>query len=194
MRYENSQDIAVISVLSAFYSWNKNQLFARQGSFSHILWHLCDTARNAQSNLKWSQVKKIWRLQQLKKSGKVGMFTLNALELSTVCMGAIDGKHITIQASFNHRSTLIFCHSIVLMAVSDAHYCFWWMYNVDDAGRHSNTWSILNNSEFGQALLRGNLNKIVNFPYTWHNRAWPALCYDSWCWKATFCYHTQESF
>ena len=53
------------------------------------------------------------------------------------CVGAIDGKLVVMQAPahscstfYNYEST----HSVVLMAVCDAHYCF---IDVGDAGRHS---------------------------------------------------------
>ena len=74
------------------------------------------------------------------------------------CIGAIDGKHIIIQAPsnggssfYNYKGT----HSVVLLAVCDAHYRFI-MVDIGDAGRHSDG-GILSNSEFGKGLERNSL-------------------------------------
>ena len=75
------------------------------------------------------------------------------------CIGAIDGKHVVMQAPshsgstfFNYKGT----HSIVLMDVCDANYCFT-LIDIGDAGRHSDG-GVLSNSEFGQAMEAGKLS------------------------------------
>ena len=83
------------------------------------------------------------------------------------CVGAMDGKHIVIQAPFKSGSDFYNykgSHSIVLLAVCDAHYRFL-LVDIGDKGRHSDG-GVLANSEFGKALL----DRTLPFPT---NRALP---------------------
>ncbi|KAJ4937403.1 hypothetical protein JOQ06_001964 [Pogonophryne albipinna] len=74
------------------------------------------------------------------------------------CIGAIDGKHVVIQALansgslyFNYKST----HSLVLLAVVDAQYLFR-VVDVGGFGKSSDSGS-LRNSAFGESLRDGSL-------------------------------------
>lgn len=76
-------------------------------------------------------------------------------------VGAIDGKHIVIQAPacagsgfYNYKKT----HSIVLMAVCNAHYQFI-LVDIGDTGRQSDG-SVYNNSNLGYAID----NNLLNLP------------------------------
>ncbi|XP_046848020.1 putative nuclease HARBI1 [Xenia sp. Carnegie-2017] len=72
------------------------------------------------------------------------------------CLGAIDGKHIMIEcpknagsAYYNYKNF----HSIVLLAICDANYCFTFV-DIGDYGS-TNDASILANSAFGQTFDKG---------------------------------------
>lgn len=76
-----------------------------------------------------------------------------------MCLGAIDGTHVVIQAPsssgseyYNYKGT----HSIVLLAVCDARYCFT-LIDIGDSGRHSDG-GIFANSEFGRRFISNGLN------------------------------------
>lgn len=75
------------------------------------------------------------------------------------CIGALDGKHIVIQAPpnsgshfFNYKGTF----SIVLLALVDADYCFR-IVDIGAYGRNSDA-GIYASSDLGQQLERGTLN------------------------------------
>jgi len=76
-----------------------------------------------------------------------------------LCIGAIDGKHIRIQAPansgtqyFNYKHTF----SVVLLAMCDANYCFT-IVDIGACGRQSDG-GVLYNSNFGRALREGKLD------------------------------------
>ena len=69
------------------------------------------------------------------------------------CVGDVDGKHIVVQAPprsgstfYKYRGT----HSVVLLAVCDAHYCFT-LIDIGDVG-------VFSNSPFGQAMENSELS------------------------------------
>ena len=77
------------------------------------------------------------------------------------CCGAIDGKHIRIQAPpgsgslyYNYKKW----HSIVLLAVVSAEYCFT-LVDIGDNGRHSDG-GVFQSSEIGVGML----NNSLGFP------------------------------
>lgn len=75
------------------------------------------------------------------------------------CIGAIDGKHIVVQAPAHSGSTFYnykACHSIILLAICDANYCFT-LVNIGSERRQSDG-GIFQRSDIGIALENNQLN------------------------------------
>eukprot|EP00117_Sycon_ciliatum_P000418 scpid42286/ scgid6485/ len=69
------------------------------------------------------------------------------------CVGAIDGKHVNMQAPYNSGSTFFNYenhHSIVSIAVADAQYRFLTVH--DGASGRQSDGGVFTNTSFGQAL------------------------------------------
>lgn len=77
------------------------------------------------------------------------------------CIGAIDGKHIVVQAPAHSGSTFYNyhgCHSLVLLAICDANYCFTCV-DIGAEGRQSDG-GIFQRSDIGIAFE----NNLLNVP------------------------------
>ena len=92
------------------------------------------------------------------------------------CCGAIDGKHIRIQAPpgsgslyYNYKKW----HSIVLLAVVSADYCFT-LVDIGDNGRHSDG-GVFQSSEIGVGMLNNSLGFPDSRPLTGSSTVAPFL-------------------
>ena len=90
------------------------------------------------------------------------------------CIGAIDGKHIVIQAPprsgssyFNYKKT----HSIVLMAICDHNYKFT-LVDIGDSERESDS-SVFSASYIGNALTDGSLDLPKSRQFSGSNKTFP---------------------
>ena len=75
------------------------------------------------------------------------------------CIGALDGKHVVMQAPERSGSSFFYykkTHSIVLMAVCDAHYKFT-MVDIGDSGSNSDG-GVFSSSRMGDAFFKKQLN------------------------------------
>ena len=109
-------------------------------------------------------IQNLLSFQQVKKSRLPPADSMSLLGISHMCVAAaIDGKHVIMQAPRNSGSSFYnykHTHSIVLLAMCDAHYHFI-MVDVGDAGRHSDK-GVLANSSFGKALHNNTLALLVS--------------------------------
>ncbi|XP_046841072.1 uncharacterized protein LOC124435166 [Xenia sp. Carnegie-2017] len=92
------------------------------------------------------------------------------------CIGALDGKHIAIQAPRNSGS-LYFNYkkdfSLVLMALCDSQYKFIFV-DIGEAGRWSDG-GVFANSQFGSAFLNGEMHLPADEPLPGTNESLPIL-------------------
>lgn len=92
------------------------------------------------------------------------------------CLGAMDGKHVRITKPYQQGSNFYnykLYHSIVLLAVVDACYCFT-IVDVGSYGKNSDG-GVFNNSTFGQLLNSNQLDLPANepLPNTFENDLMP---------------------
>ena len=90
------------------------------------------------------------------------------------CIGAIDGKHVVMQAPprsgseyFNYKKA----HSIVLLAVCNARYEFT-MLDIGDAGRQSDG-GVYKNSELGRQIDNNIINRLEPCPINGSDKSYP---------------------